>query len=319
MKRIFYSFILLAASVSANAQAVPDSINIDSLRVRTSFLASNEMKGRGNYSKNLFDAASYISGRFEAAGLKYFPGFDSYLQPFGIKNDALPVKDSSGYNYNNCLVNVIGVLEGKTRPGEAIIISAHFDHMGAPMQIYNGANDNASGVAGLLALVDFYSKEANNARTIIFCAFSGEELGLLGSAAFAGSVEPRSIVAGINFDMIGVPLFGKKKFMLTGDDYSDMYKIFRENSLNEPVKPRKEQDAKKQLFFRSDNFPFVQLGIPAHTIMAADDTEGCYHDPCDDVKNIDFKYMQALLRSVIICASTIVNGKDTPKRITAKF
>jgi hypothetical protein len=309
---IFIFFIAILPGKQVSAQ----TFNEDSLRATVRFLASDAMKGRGNYSNELYSCAEFIAAKFGKAGLKYFPECTGYFHPFMFSprnsNDTLR-------NAKNSLFNVVGIINGRSKPQEAIIISAHYDHMGEVKEIYNGANDNASGVAALLALVEYYSSQKTNERTIIFCAFAGEELGLYGSSDFADLVEPKSIVAVLNMDMIGVPAYGKNKLFITGASYSDMETIFRKNLQGEKIKIIKDHSS-NDLFRRSDNYPFAKLGIPAHTIMTCDDdTYRCYHQPCDDTRNIDFKNLAVITRSIAIGLSSIVNGVDTVTRIKEKF
>jgi Zn-dependent M28 family amino/carboxypeptidase len=278
------------------------------------FLAGNKLKGRGPYSGGLAASARLIYQCYAKAGLRAFPGLQTYMHPFAANDLKKPVTDSMGYRLDNTLVNIIGILDGKTKPNEAIIISAHYDHVFGDHVVYNGANDNASGVAALMALVDYYAKLGNNERSIIFCAFSGEEMGLVGSAAFATLVEEEQVVAMINMDMIGVSEFGKKKFCITGAEYSDLKKIMERNLQQSPCKIV-DEPAGKSLFQRSDNFPFAKLGIPAHTIMTSSDAYPCYHKPCDDVRNINFENLAEIVKSIVTGIKTIVSGEDTPSRI----
>jgi Zn-dependent M28 family amino/carboxypeptidase len=309
-------FIIVASLIYSclHAQQGLDIVSIDSLKTHLNFLAGDNLKGRGPYSKGLEKSAALIYQCFARAGLKSFPGYKSYYQAFAANDPEKPVMDSNGYHFDNSLFNVIGILDGKTRPTEAIIISAHYDHVPSDMNLYNGANDNASGVAALLSLVDYYAKTGNNARTIIFCAFSGEELGLVGSTAFAKIIDEEQIVAMINMDMVGVPGFGKNKFCITGADHSNMKKILKKNLQNSPYKIVPEPDG-KSLFLRSDNFPFAKLGIPAHTIMTGDDSYNCYHMPCDDVNRIDFTNLGEIVKAIFAGISTIISGGDKPSRI----
>jgi hypothetical protein len=310
---IFLFFVIALYAKHAQAQ----SFNEDSLRATVSFLASDAMKGRRNYTPELYSCAQFISARFEKAGLKFFPECSSYFLPFMFSprnsNDSLR-------NETNSLFNVVGMINGRTKPQEAIIISAHYDHVGVMNHnIYNGANDNASGIAALLALAEYYSTEKTNDRTIIFCAFSGEEAGLYGSSDFAQFVNPGSIVAVLNMDMVGAPSFGKRKYCITGASYSDLQKIFNRNLKGEDVKIVAENGT-NDLFRRSDNYSFARLGIPAHTIMTSDEESyKCYHQPCDDTRNIDFKNLALISRSIVIGLSTIISGQDTPLRIKEKF
>jgi hypothetical protein len=307
---LFFSFVFTVAS----SQSATDVVSIDSLKAHISFLAGDELGGRGPYSDGLRASAELIHRCYSKAGLRSFPGFDNYYQPFAVDDPEDPVSDSTGYRFSNTLINVIGILDGKTKPSEAIIISAHYDHEPSGIDIYNGANDNASGVAALLALVDYYARTGDNERSIIFCAFSGEEIGLVGSTHFSKVVDEKQIVAMINMDMVGAPDFGKNKFTITGADYSNLKKIFKKNLEHLPYKIIKEPSG-KNLFHRSDNLPFAALGIPAHTIMTSDDSYKCYHRTCDDINKIDFENLGGIVKAIVNGISTIVSGEETPSRI----
>jgi Zn-dependent M28 family amino/carboxypeptidase len=224
---------------------------------------------------------------------------------------------------NQVLFNVIGVLPGKSKPGEAIIFSAHYDHLGTADRkrgdvIFNGANDNASGTTALLALARYYAEKNNNERTLIFCAFAGEELGLLGSKAFIKNLAPDSIKAVINLEMLGRAQYGKNKVFITGATYSDFDKLFRQNIKGTGVKVVMEPKEEKELFKRSDNYPFAKEGIPAHTIMSSDDDDACYHRECDEVGRIEFTHMAAVINAIVQGCAPIISGEQTPSRINKK-
>ena len=95
--------------------------------------------------------------------------------------------------------------------------------------IYNGANDNASGVAAVISLAKYFKALDNNERTLLFIAFTGEELGLLGSEFLANEFEPDSIVAVINIEMIGRSEYKNPKPYITGYEYSDLKKLLNKN------------------------------------------------------------------------------------------
>jgi hypothetical protein len=216
--------------------------------------------------------------------------------------------------------NVVGMLPGKSKPDEVIVFSAHYDHEGAlpgktKDNIMNGANDNASGTTALLLLADYFAQRNNNERTILFCAFSGEELGLLGSLNFISYIDPEKIVAGVNLEMIGVPQYGAKKVFITGEKYSSLPQLLQTELELAGISVMKEPDEEKMLFQRSDNFPFAEKGIPAHTIMASDDEDDCYHQPCDEIKRIDIPNMTALIKAIAMATQKLVNGENTPTRV----
>lgn len=308
MTRTVCFLFLLLAGIAANAQYPVDSIKSGDAESILWFLASDSLKGRGNGSKQLSAAADFIASRFGQAGLTPLPGRDSFLLSFAVSGLSIKTRKDSLYN-------VVGVLPGKSRAGEIVIFSAHYDHIGEEEGIiYNGANDNASGTTALLLLADYFARRADNERTLIFCAFAGEELGLLGSTAFAEVLKPEAVVAVINIEMIGIPAVGKNAFFVTGGSYSNLQTIFRK-ALDKQYRIRGEPSYEKELFRRSDNYPFARKGIPAHTIMASDDDDACYHQACDDAKRINVENMTSLVRAVALGCSTIISGADTPTRI----
>lgn len=297
-----------------------DSIDAALLQRHLLFLTSDSLKGRGNYTPELQQAAYYIAAEFKKAGLRTLPGMEGYFHPFTNKNlePAQLVPDSGDrYNPQQVLLNVIGVLPGKTKPAEVVIFSAHYDHItpadfGAD-RINNGANDNASGTAAVLALAQYYAAKNNNERTLIFCAFAGEEIGLVGSQVFSTRLQATAIKAMINIEMIGRHDFsGRRAFFLTGAGNSSLERIFRKNLKGKNVRLRPEPDLQKNLFQRSDNYPFAREAVVAHTVMASDDEDACYHRPCDELHRIDVPNMVHIIQAIVTGAATIISGQDTP-------
>lgn len=272
------------------------------------YLASDQMKGRVNFSPELEIAGEYIKNRFTEFGLIPLSAFDSFYQRFMVyginsKGDTAELK------------NIIGMLPGTKYPDEVIIFSAHYDHIKGK-EIHNGANDNASGTTAVLMLAKYFAMRNDNERTIVFCLFAGEELGLLGSTAFTKMVKPENIKTVLNIEMIGATnTTGKNAFFVTGSDRSNLRKILAKNLNGTKVKVEKESADRRFSFMRSDNYPFAKLGIPAHTIMCSDDDEPCYHKPCDDVERIDVENMTKIIQAIAIASRSIVSGKETPKRI----
>jgi hypothetical protein len=220
----------------------------------------------------------------------------------------------------NILFNIVGVLPGKTKPGEIVIFSAHYDHIGVNRSlksdsIFNGANDNASGVAAMLSLAEYYSFKNDNERTILFCAFAGEELGMLGSYDFAELMKPTVIKAMLNLEMLGKNSTGSLgEFFITGEKQSNLKNIFSKEFKKQKEKIANEPEG-SDLFFRSDNFPFAKKGVPAHSIMTSDDRDPCYHKPCDDIKDMNPLNIAAVIENIITGCSKIISGEETPSRI----
>ncbi|HEX6334338.1 MAG TPA: M28 family peptidase [Flavisolibacter sp.] len=306
-------------SQDLHAQHPSDSIRRDDIEPALRFLASDNMQGRGNYTKELLAAGHFIADTFDSLRLKTFPLYEDYFHAFNFSRPGEPYIDSIGrFDVAAALFNVIGVLEGNSRPNEIVIFSAHYDHVGVEKgSIHNGANDNASGTAALLALARYFAQRGDNERTLIFCAFAGEELGLLGSEAFAHLVKPEHIVAVVNLEMLGV-YRKKNSIVIAGEDLSDFGAIVRKNIRGTGTEVLKEAAFNPTIFSRSDNYPFAKRGIPAHTILADDDSYPCYHKPCDDLKIIDIDNMVLLVRAIARATETIVSGADTPSRIVLK-
>ena len=224
-----------------------------------------------------------------------------------------------GY-YRRLGYNVVGILPGKTRPGEVVLFSAHYDHIGvdnlnAQDTILNGANDNASGVTTLVALAEYFAKRNDNERTLFFCAFAGEEWGLLGSKDFVDYIVPEHIVAGLNFEMLGVPEFGKGRVFFTGSKYSNLQKLMSKRMAEKKVKVIAEQGIQTEHFKRSDNYMFAVKGIPAHTISSSTDEEPCYHKACDEFKRMQVKHLTDVIRAIAFAVQPLINGEETPSRI----
>jgi Zn-dependent M28 family amino/carboxypeptidase len=207
MRRQQFGFLSAAAAVSlgllaagCNSQASRAVPTIDD-RATIRYLASPELEGRGMGTQGLDRAAAFIAGEFKHLGLRPLPGRKDFFQTFEVNYHGSPVQTK----------NVIGYIRGK-RAKEYLVIGAHFDHLGrdgiGPMRgkIHPGADDNASGTTALLMLASrIASRHQPPERSIIFAAFSAEEIGARGSRYFVNNppVPLSQIVAMLNFDMVG--------------------------------------------------------------------------------------------------------------------
>lgn len=165
--------------------------------------------------------------------------------------------------------NVVALIPGTDRKDEYIIYSAHWDHLGTgkPIDgdsIYNGAVDNASGVAVLLALAEAYKKAGPTKRSIVFLAVTAEEQGLLGSAYYAEHpiYDPQKTVADINMDALSSPC-PMKDLTIVGYGHSEMDEYATEAAKKQGRYIIKDPEPEKGFFFRSDHFNFAKIGIPA--------------------------------------------------------
>ena len=292
------------------------SLLIDSTQVRKHLytLASDEMQGRRAGTVGIERAAQYIETEFERLGLTTFDTLSSYRQTFTFKNRRTQEEIVSS--------NIIGVLEGKSKKEEVVIISAHYDHLGIRAKegevdsIYNGANDDASGVAGILALAAHF-KKIGNERTLVFAAFTAEEMGLIGSTHFGEGIEASKFVAGINLEMIGkTPSFGPNTAWLTGFERSDFGKIIQKNLVGTGYQLYPDPYKKFNLFFRSDNASLARLGVPSHTFSTTPiDVDEDYHQVSDEVETLDIAVITQTIQAVAVGTQSIISGEDTPTRV----
>jgi hypothetical protein len=221
------------------------------------------------------------------------------------------------------LANVVGILPGKSKKDEIVIFSAHYDHLGVGQpnekgdSIYNGANDDASGTTAVLTLADYFAKKKSNERTIVFAAFTAEEIGEYGSQYFSGQFDPKAVVAMFNIEMIGTESkWGTNSAFITGFERSDMGTILQKNLSGTGFAFYPDPYPTEQLFYRSDNATLARQGVPAHTISTSKmDSEKYYHTQGDEISTLDIKNMTRIIQSIALSSASIIDGKDTPTRV----
>ncbi|WP_336731902.1 M28 family peptidase [Chryseobacterium sp. VD8] len=276
-------------------------------RVQTvlSTLASDEMKGREIGTAENDNAANYIAKLFKENNLEYCTG-NSYLVPFDYKGKTA---------YNVC-----GVKKGKTE--KLLGFSGHFDHIGTSNNpqdnIYNGADDDASGITTLVGIADYF-KNKKPEFSLVFMAFNGEEKGMLGSRAISKDENLNPIydkmTALFNFEMVATEsAFGKNALFMTGDEFSDLDELFNKNAAN-GLKINPDPYASEQLFYRSDNVSFVKKKIIAHSFSTVDMTKAThYHHENDDFHVVDFNNLTTIINNF---GKTL--DKLSPKNFAPKY
>jgi len=272
------------------------------------------MEGRRAGTVGIERAAQYIETEFKRLGLTTYDTLSSFRQTFTFKNRRTQEEITSS--------NIIGVLEGKSKKEEVVIISAHYDHLGIRAKegvldsIYNGANDDASGVTGILALAEHF-KKVGNERTLVFAAFTAEEMGLIGSTHFGKGIEASKFVAGINLEMIGkTPSFGPNTAWLTGFERSDFGKIIQKNLVGTGYQLFPDPYKKFNLFFRSDNASLARLGVPSHTFSTTPiDVDEDYHQVSDEAETLNISVITQTIQAVAVGTQSIIAGEDTPTRV----
>jgi len=187
---------------------------------------------------------------------------------------AVPLEQAVTININNTIEqiesrNVVGVLHGSARPDETIIFTAHWDHLGTdpslPDPIYNGAVDNATGVAGLMALAEAFAQlDPPPERSIVFLAVTAEESGLLGSKWYAQNpIFPiERTVAAINMDSMNV--YGPTSdVVVVGAGMSELEDILQRVAAEQGRTVVAEEHPERGYYYRSDHFNFAKVGVPA--------------------------------------------------------
>jgi hypothetical protein len=219
------------------------------------------------------------------------------------------------------LSNVVGMIPGKSKEKELVVFSGHYDHLGIVKgkadTVANGADDDASGVTAVISLARFYKKLNNNERTLIFVAFTAEEIGGFGSKHFSEQLNPDDVVAMFNIEMIGKESkFGKNSAFITGYEKSDFGQILQRNLEGTGFTFHPDPYPKQNLFYRSDNATLAALGVPAHTISTDQiDTDKLYHTVGDEFSSLDMQNVTATIKAIALSSRSIVAGKEAPKRI----
>lgn len=284
MNKIFLLFVLMSFTLT-----FAQEVSKERITEVLSTLASDEMKGREIGTAENDSAAVFIAKRFEENNLDFCTG-DSYLVPFTYKGKTV---------YNVC-----GIKKGKT--DKTLAFTAHFDHIGSTNKkgdnVFNGADDNASGVTTVIGLADFFKSEKPD-FSMMFIAFNGEEKGMKGSKAISDlqNLESKyqNIAALFNFEMVAtVSKFGSNALYMTGDEFSDLDELFNGRAVN-GLKIFPDPYLGQNLFYRSDNVSFVKKKIIAHSFSTVDmNTAKHYHQLNDDIEVVNFDNLTQIINNL---------------------
>lgn len=254
---------------------------------------------------------------------------------------AVPLTTKATLNFSNEFgklqsKNVLGILKGAKRPDEYILYTGHWDHLGICKpasdgdNICNGAVDNATGTAALVALADAHAKSGAPDRSIIFLAVTAEESGLLGSKYYAENpIYPLSkTVGGVNMDAFSMA-GPAKNLTVIGKGKSQLDIYLEAAAKLENRKPEAEPTPEKGYYYRSDHFSFAKLGVPmvyfeggedlivggvdAGAAAAKDYTDNRYHGPKDEYdENWDWSGVMADLRLYYRIGRMLSMSEDWP-------
>ncbi len=292
MKQLI-ALLFLASLVSCNSKQALENY----LKEDVAFLAADELKGRETGTDGEVKAANYIAERFKELGIQP-KGTEGYLQPFRFAPKTDPHQEIDFTSSTDGTItghNVIGFLDNSA--ATTIVIGAHFDHLGYGGQgslhrgekaIHNGADDNASGVAIMLYLAGKLKESENKNNNYLFIAFSGEEMGLLGSNYFVKNptIDLSTVNYMINMDMVG-RLKSDKTLAVHGVGTSPRWSQTL-NAVNKEFKLVEHESGVGP----SDHTSFYLNNIPVLHFFTGQHED--YHKPGDDYNKLNYDGMQAI-------------------------
>lgn len=265
-------------------------------------LSADEMQGRKVGTEANAKARAMIIERFEAIGLDPVAGQFEHAFTYGTFADPETGADAAPAKSG---VNLLARIEGTSESDLSMIITAHYDHVGViDGEIYNGADDNASGVVGLLAAAEYFAKSPPK-HDLIFLAFDAEEDRLGGSIAFvADPVEPLDSVAlNINFDMLSRGDNGTLWASGT-HHWPDLKPVMADLATRAPVTIKMgfdQGDDREDWTLLSDHAAFFRAGIP-HLYFGVEDHPD-YHKPTDDFERVNQDWFLRSVETVIMVAA----------------
>lgn len=263
-------------------------------------LASDEMQGRKTASEGSQKARDYLIERFQQLQLRTFSRYQGYQQPFTLH----------GLFSDTRAVNLVGWYKGHTYPEQFIVVSAHYDHLGKQMgKVFNGADDNASGVAGLLSLARSLQQNPT-AHSVIFLATDAEEKGLYGARAFTDAlpVKAEQIRFNLNLDMISRGGRKNRLYVLGASRHQVFDELVEFAVKHAGLCLNSRQRAR---YFRhsgrlealdwhraSDHYEFDKIGVPY--LYVGVETHGDYHTEDDTVEQVNQRFYSAAVETSLI-------------------
>jgi len=325
---VFASATALRAQGAARATTPVEAIRL------LSQIADDSLQGRYTGSPGATKAARIIAARMQRVGLEAV-GDDGFFQrvpiyvaapsaaarPGALERPLLAADfaalDTIPEARRRNAVNVVGLLRGSdpVLRDEYVIVGAHYDHVGTNGaravngdSVFNGADDDASGVIAMLEAARQLKEAGAPKRSVLFVAFIGEENGMTGTRWYLRNpVRPLDrTVADLQIEMIGRPdslAGGAGKAWLTGYERSTMGEMLAAAGIAIVADPRPDQN----FFRRSDNFPFAQAGIPAHTISSFGG-HADYHQPSDEVGAVDAAHFAAVINATARAVRIAADG-----------
>ncbi|TCK67994.1 peptidase M28-like protein [Winogradskyella wandonensis] len=288
---LFISVLVIsscAQNQSLNKDVSASNITYDSKQLLKNIktLSSDVYEGRGTGTEGAAKARAYIIEQFKSMDVEPFGTFEHKFS-FSRRDKTIDA------------VNVLAKIKGKTYPEKYIVISAHYDHLGKrDGKIYNGADDDASGIAALFAFAEVLKKNPPR-HTVILAAFDAEEMGLQGANYFVEKMKDANILANINMDMISRS--SKNELYVVGSRYSDkldsIIKAFKNPTDTKLLVGHDGTDGKMDWTYSSDHGPFHKASIPF--LYFGNEDHAAYHKPTDDFKDITPEFYKNAVTIII--------------------
>jgi Zn-dependent M28 family amino/carboxypeptidase len=292
MKRTLISLLLallfLTSSCAQKSEIAEASLyNEDKLLERLELLSSDKFEGRKTGEKGNDSARAYIIKQFQDLKVSAFN--DNYEQSFTFQADKKMING----------VNVLAKIKGTEKPEDHIVISAHYDHLGVHNgTIYNGADDDASGISALISFAEYLVKNPPK-HSVIFAAFDAEEIGLQGAKHFVKTIHTHKVILNINMDMISRS--DKNELYVVGSRYHEGLKTLMDEFKN-PTSTKLLQghdgtDGKENWTMSSDHGPFHMAKIPF--LYFGNEDHSAYHKPEDDFEAITPEFYKNAVKIIL--------------------
>lgn len=298
--------LALAVSAAPPAFAVPGDKALDDVRI----LSADDMQGRAPGTPGSEKARAYILSRFSQIGLA--PIGERFEQPFTFtRRDGATVQG----------VNLVARIKG-TEGGKALVVSAHYDHLGVrDGQVYNGADDNASGVAGLLAVAEAF-KASPPKHDVIFAVVDAEEGGLRGARAFAATppVLLETIALNVNFDMLSKNA-RNELYAAGAAPFPYLKPILVKVAMTAPVTLKLGHDTdahgkENNWSNQSDHYAFGEKGVPWVYFGVEDHPD--YHKPTDDFATVPQDFFKRSVATVVQASLALERALDAVAKASGR-